>query len=102
MFATAIHKGAPVGNYCDSMKECSCSASTIARYQKRINGPLLDRIDIHLEVPRVDYEKLADKRNVGNSETIRQNMQATRKRQFQRFIGTKSTCNAEMSPSEVR
>ncbi|HBE25469.1 MAG TPA: magnesium chelatase, partial [Ktedonobacter sp.] len=41
------------------------------RYQKRISGPLLDRIDIHVEVPRVDYEKLADKRNAENSTTIR-------------------------------
>jgi len=53
----------PCGFYGDPIKECSCSASSIARYQKRISGPLLDRIDIHVEVPRVDYEKLADKRN---------------------------------------
>ncbi len=43
----------------------------IARYQKKISGPLIDRIDIHVEVPRVDYEKLADKRNVEDSKTIR-------------------------------
>jgi predicted ATPase with chaperone activity len=45
------------------MKECSCTTMAIARYQKEISGPLLDRIDIHVEVPRVDYKKLADKRN---------------------------------------
>ncbi len=51
------------GFYAAPIKKCSCSASPIARYQKRISSPLLDRIDIHVEVPRVDYEKLADKRN---------------------------------------
>ncbi len=92
----------PCGYYGDPVKECSCSASAIARYQKRISGPLLDRIDIHVEVPRVDYEKLADKRNVENSETVRRRVQAARERQLQRFKGTKLTCNAEMGPSEVR
>src|SRR5438477_2163346 len=92
----------PCGFYGDPIKECSCSASSIARYQKRISGLLLDRIDIHVEVPRVDYEKLADKRNAENSITIRTRVQAARERQLQRFTGTKLTCNAEMGPSEVR
>jgi magnesium chelatase family protein len=84
------------------VKECSCSATAIARYQKRISGPLLDRIDIHIEVPRVDYEKLADKRQVENSTTIRQRVQAARERQLLRFGEKPMTCNAEMGPSEVR
>ena len=66
------------------IKECSCSASSIARYQKRISGPLLDRIDIH-----VDYEKLAGKRQVENSETIRKRVQAAREQQLERLKGTK-------------
>ena len=53
-------QGCPCGFFGDPIRECSCSASSIMRYQKRISGPLLDRIDIHIEVPRVDYEKLAD------------------------------------------
>jgi hypothetical protein len=65
----------------------------IARYQKKISGPLLDRIDIHVEVPRVDYEKLADKRNVEDSKTIRARVQAARERQLERFKGMKITCN---------
>ena len=69
---------------------------------KRISGPLLDRIDIHIEVPRVDYEKLADRRSVESSTTIRARVQAARERQLQRFAGTRLTCNAEMGPSEVR
>jgi magnesium chelatase family protein len=92
----------PCGYYGDPVKECSCSATGIARYQKRISGPLLDRIDIHIEVPRVDYEKLADKRSVENSETIRKRVQAARERQLQRLLATKMTCNAEMGPTEVR
>src|SRR5579885_1728033 len=92
----------PCGFYGDPVKECTCSAMAIARYQKKISGPLLDRIDIHVEVPRVDYEKLADKRQVETSETIRRRVQAARERQLERFKGTKLTCNAEMGPTEVR
>jgi len=92
----------PCGYYSDPTKECTCSPSMIARYQKRISGPLLDRIDIHVEVPRVDYEKLADKRTVEDSATIRARVQAARERQIVRFKGTSLTCNAEMGPAEVR
>jgi len=94
--------GCPCGFYGDPVKECSCSAMAIARYQKKISGPLIDRIDIHVEVPRVDYEKLADKRQIENSKTIRARVQAARERQLERFKGTKLTCNAEMGPTEVR
>jgi magnesium chelatase family protein len=92
----------PCGFYGDPVKECSCTAMAISRYQKKISGPLLDRIDIHVEVPRVDYEKLADKRQVENSQTIRARVQEARERQLERFKGTKLTCNAEMGPTEVR
>ncbi len=92
----------PCGFFGDPVKECTCSAMAIARYQKRISGPLLDRIDIHVEVPRVDYEKLADKRNAETSEMIRKRVQAARSRQLDRFKGTHVTCNTEMGPTEVR
>ena len=72
-------------NFGDPVKECSCSAMAIARYRKKISGPLLDRIDILLEVPRVDYEKLADKRQVEHSDTIRKRVQAARERQLERI-----------------
>src|SRR5512142_1296062 len=52
----------PCGYAGDPEKECTCSGTLVARYQKRLSGPLLDRIDIHVEVPRVDYEKLASDR----------------------------------------
>jgi len=92
----------PCGYYGDPVRECTCSATAISRYQKRISGPLLDRIDIHVEVPRVDYEKLADKRRVEDSATVRRRVQTARERQLERFKGTKLTCNAEMGPAEVR
>jgi len=57
---------------------------------------------VYVEVPRVDYEKLADKRKVEDSATICKRVQAARERQLQRFRGTKLTCNAEMGPAEVR
>jgi magnesium chelatase family protein len=55
----------PCGYAGDPTRECTCSASTIVRYQKRLSGPLLDRIDIHVEVPRIPYENLTDRRFAG-------------------------------------
>jgi magnesium chelatase family protein len=52
----------PCGYFGDPVKECTCSLSMVSRYQKRISGPLLDRMDIHIEVPRVDYDKLSSDR----------------------------------------
>ncbi len=98
----AAQNPCPCGHFGDPVKECTCSATAIMRYQKRISGPLLDRIDIHVEVPRVDYEKLADRRSVESSTTIRARVQGARERQLQRFAGMRLTCNAEMGPSEVR
>jgi magnesium chelatase family protein len=105
----------PCGYYGDPLKPCTCSAGTVTKYQKRISGPLLDRIDIHIDVPRVEYDKLSDSRLGEPSETIRQRVEAARQRQRQRFSETDSadgkgpsrlktqvTCNADMRPAEVR
>lgn len=92
----------PCGYFGDPQRACSCQPSTVTRYQKRISGPLLDRIDIHVEVPRVDFEKLADDRLGESSECIRSRVGAARSRQKARFAGTDLTCNAEMGPGEVR
>ncbi|MCL5962587.1 MAG: ATP-binding protein [Chloroflexi bacterium] len=94
--------GCPCGYYGDSVKECTCSEVMVSRYQKRISGPLLDRIDIHVEVPRVQYEKLSDNRVGETSAQIRARVEAARERQRRRFVRTKLTCNAEMGPGEVR
>jgi magnesium chelatase family protein len=92
----------PCGWHNDPVKECTCSPSIVTRYQKRISGPLLDRIDIHIEVPRVDYDKLSDDRLGEPSAAIRARVEAARQRQRQRFAGTKLLCNADMGPAEVR
>lgn len=72
------------------------------RYQKRLSGPLLDRIDIHIEVPRVDYEKLSGDRLGETSEKIRARVEVARERQHKRFGGTGLQCNGDMGPGEVR
>ena len=83
-------------------RDCTCSPSTIQRYQKRISGPLLDRIDIHLEVPRVEVEKLGDDRLGEPSETIRRRVEDARARQRSRLEAVSLVCNAEMGPAEIR
>jgi len=60
----------PCGYFQSDTKPCTCEPATVTKYQKRISGPLLDRIDIHIEVPRVDYEKLSGDRVGESSESI--------------------------------
>jgi len=76
----------------------------VTKYQKRISGPLLDRIDIHIEVPRVDYEKLSGDRMGETSEAIRKCVQAARNIQQQRFASSQFEiiCNADMRVGEIR
>jgi magnesium chelatase family protein len=92
----------PCGYYGDPVKACTCSASTITRYQKRLSGPMLDRIDIHVDVPRVDYEKLSDQRLGEPSAVVRARVEAARQIQLQRFAGSKVHHNADMGVAEVR
>ena len=92
----------PCGYYGDPVRECTCSNAMVSRYQKRISGPLLDRIDIHIEVPRVEYEKLSDDRLGEPSADIRERVETARERQQQRFAGTNLLSNADMGPAEVR
>jgi hypothetical protein len=74
----------------------------ITRYQKKISGPLMDRIDIHVDVPRVDFEKLTAARRGEPSAAIRERVEASRARQVERFEESGLYCNADMGPSEVR
>jgi magnesium chelatase family protein len=100
----------PCGYYGDPVQECTCSLGMVSKYQKRLSGPLLDRIDIHVEVPRVEYEKLADERLGEPSAGVRERVQAARERQRERYgvqpqatsAGPGLTCNAEMRPADVR
>jgi len=92
----------PCGYYGDPFRQCTCSPGLVARYQKRVSGPFIDRVDIFVEVPHIDYEKLADDRLGEKSEKVQARIEAARAIQRQRFKGTKLACNAEMTPTEVR
>jgi magnesium chelatase family protein len=101
----------PCGYAGDPIKPCSCSSGTVIKYQKRISGPLLDRIDIHIEVPRVEYEKLSDQRLGEPSECVRARVEAARQIQRARFanydhkplaISNSIACNADMRVAEIR
>jgi magnesium chelatase family protein len=95
----------PCGWYGDSQKPCTCAPVVVTKYQKRISGPLLDRIDIHIEVPRVDYEKLSGDRTGESSEVIRARVQAARDIQNERFSNRESkdiVSNADMRVGEIR
>ncbi len=92
----------PCGYAGDPVKECTCSNQVITRYQKRISGPMLDRIDIHIEVPRVDYDKLSDDRLGEPSSRIKTRVEAAREQQRKRFDDSNLSCNADMGPAELR
>ena len=92
----------PCGYYGDPGKECVCTAGAIARYQKRISGPLLDRIDLFVQAPRVEYEKLIDRERAESSASVRRRVERAREWQRGRFEGDRFTCNADMDVTETR
>lgn len=98
----AAQNPCPCGWHGDAERTCTCSPALVARYQKKVSGPLLDRIDIHVEVPRVNYEKLSSERTGEASNAIRGRVVAARARQAERLRGTRCTTNAEMGPAELR
>lgn len=101
----------PCGYYGDPVKPCTCALGMVQKYQKRISGPMLDRFDIHVEVPRVEYDKLTNQRLGESSATIRERVEIARKRQISRFSIEKDaednhkpgmTSNADMGVGEIR
>ena len=80
---------------------CTCSESQVEQYMRRISGPLLDRIDMHIEVPSVEYEAMRRREKPESSEAVRQRVNAAREIQKRRFAGTEVSCNAYMTPSMV-
>jgi magnesium chelatase family protein len=93
----------PCGFFGDSSHDCSCSPSAVSKYQKRLSGPLLDRFDIHITVPRVEYDKLADDRLAEPSSAIRARVEAARQMQQGRFEHLPHiTCNSDMGVEQVR
>ena len=91
----------PCGFFNHPTKECTCTPSMVSRYQKRISGPLLDRIDMFIDVPPVEYEKLVDLDSVETSAQVRQRVEKAREIQRSRFRDTSFSCNSEMGPAEV-
>jgi magnesium chelatase family protein len=92
----------PCGFLNDPEKNCSCAPGQIIKYQKRISGPLLDRIDLHIEVPRVKFEKLAAEKQGESSAEISKRIQQARDKQLARFSAHKIITNSEMSSQDVK
>ncbi|PIZ94494.1 MAG: magnesium chelatase [Candidatus Magasanikbacteria bacterium CG_4_10_14_0_2_um_filter_37_12] len=92
----------PCGYASDPDRNCICSPMSVARYQKKISGPLLDRIDLHVEVPKVKFEKLSKYELGEPSSEIRHRVEKARDRQTARFVGTIHTTNSEMKNREIR
>lgn len=90
----------PCGFYNHPNRQCTCTEDSVRRYLSRISGPLLDRIDIHVEVPPVDYDDLTTKSSEESSESIRQRVNKARDIQTQRYKGTGINCNANLDASQ--
>ncbi len=86
----------PCGNFGSGVKQCSCSETAVERYLSRISGPLLDRLDLHVEVTAVDYDSISDKQSGESSAEIRKRVIAAREIQRKRYEGTGVTCNAKL------
>ena len=80
---------------------CTCSENQVEQYMRRISGPLLDRIDMYIEVPSVEYEAMRRREQPESSAVIRQRVNAAREVQKQRFAGTEVSCNAYMTPAMI-
>ena len=92
----------PCGYFGDPFKACTCPPSAVTRYQKRISGPMLDRIDLFVPVPRVDYEKLIADDTAEPSGAVRERVASARERQLRRFEGSDFVCNTDMTVVEAR
>jgi magnesium chelatase family protein len=101
----AAQNPCPCGFLGDKFHSCSCNQMQIQRYQKKISGPLLDRIDIHLEVPAVKVDKLAADESTNQAESsdvVRKRVQQARDRQTKRYAGSAVTCNAELGNKTIK
>lgn len=91
----------PCGYQNSRLKECRCSLGQVEHYRSRISGPLMDRIDIHVEVPEVKYEELSSRARGETSSAIRKRVEAARAAQWDRMAPDRIYCNAQMGPSEI-
>ena len=97
----SVLHGCPCGYFTDPKKECHCSPYQIQRYLSKISGPLLDRIDIHLEVPRLTYGQLSKRSNGESSEIIRQQVDKARSIQKARYRNSDIRFNAHLESREL-
>ena len=101
MLACAMNP-CPCGYHGDPNQKCTCSALMIQRYMSRISGPLMDRIDIHIEIPAVNYHDLSGDPQGESSEAVRQRVNNARALQLHRFRDREHlSCNAHMGPKEI-
>ncbi|MDD5043810.1 MAG: YifB family Mg chelatase-like AAA ATPase [Patescibacteria group bacterium] len=98
----AAQNPCPCGYASDPKRICTCSPMQILKYQKKVSGPLLDRIDIHIEVPQIDFEKMVSDNHGESSADIRGRVEAARGRQRERFGKSGIFANSEMSSEEVK
>jgi magnesium chelatase family protein len=102
MLAAAMNP-CPCGFHGDASRPCTCAAPVVQRYLSRISGPLLDRIDLHVEVPAVRYRELSDRRMSEGSAAVRERVLHARERQRERLRGQAGAfANAHMRPREIR
>ena len=92
----------PCGYYTHPTRQCTCQHGMVGKYLNKISGPLLDRIDIHIDVPPVDFNSLADSERGERSAVIKKRVNAARKVQQERFRGTGITCNAHMTAQQTQ
>src|SRR5512136_770701 len=90
------------GYFGDPLHECTCTPPLIQRYLSRISGPLLDRIDLHIQVPAVKYKELAQDEKAEESSAIRERILAARRLQYARLEPFNIYCNAQMTPRTLR
>ena len=88
----------PCGYYGSNQKECSCSADQIARYLNTLSGPLLDRIDIHIEVQQIKYDTLTSTRQLERSKDIKERVNKARDMQLKRYKDEGIYCNSQLTP----
>ena len=101
MLAAAMNP-CPCGYYGHPSRRCSCSQNAVARYLSRVSGPLLDRLDLHIEVPPVAFEELTQKQSSETSAQIKLRVEEARSIQRERYHGRGIPCNARLSPSMLR
>lgn len=92
----------PCGYFNHPKRNCSCSPQKIQRYLNRVSGPLIDRFDIHIEVPPVDYEELTGKVEEESSAKIKERVDKARKIQTERYKNSKTNCNARLTDAEFQ